>query len=90
MACQRYCPGADHRCVDPVTGGPDTAGSDAVSQGKTLTPINGVAWGVGIAGVGVGAFLILTSSKKEEKPGAPKVSLSPLPGGAFVGLSGAL
>lgn len=86
----KHCPGSDHHCIDPTTGAVDKTGSDAVSQGKTLTPINAVAWGVGIAGVGVGTFLVLTSGKKDEKATSPKVSLSPLPGGAFLGLSGAL
>ncbi len=86
----KHCPGSDHHCIDPTTGAVDKTGADAVSQGKTLTPINGVAWGVGLAGVGVGAILILTSGKKEERPGTPKVSFSPLSGGGFLTLSGAL
>ncbi len=81
----------DNHCVDPTTGFQDKTGTDAVTQGKTLVPINWVAWGVGVAGIGVGAFLSLTSGKKEEKPSTtPKVSFSPLPGGGYIGLSGAL
>jgi hypothetical protein len=37
---------------------------DDVNQGKTLVPINFVAWGVGLVGVGVGTYLLLTSTTK--------------------------
>ncbi len=50
------------RCVD-AEGEFDRTGSDAVSRGKTLLPINAVAWAVAVGGIGVGAFFILTSGK---------------------------
>ncbi len=51
----------------------------AISANKTWLPVNTVAWIVGIAGVGVGAFLVLTSGKD----GAPaaRVGATLLPGG---------
>jgi hypothetical protein len=49
---------ADSKCTPTCV---DQDGRDAVSRGKTLVPINAVAWGVGIVGVGVGLFLVLTS-----------------------------
>lgn len=60
-------------CVLP-NGDVDTTGADAVHRGKTLLPINLAAFGVGIAGVGVGTFLLLTSSKKDP----PKTALIPV------------
>jgi hypothetical protein len=39
----------------------DQAGRDAVSTGKTLIPINFVAWGVGAGGLAVGSILFFTS-----------------------------
>ncbi len=55
----------------------------AISANKTWVPVNTVAWIVGALGVGVGAFLILTS-----KDGAPsssaRVGAMLLPGGGGV------
>lgn len=90
----KHCTGGPNgnQCID-ATGAQDSQGVNAVNSGKTLGPINAVAWGVGAVGVGVGAFLILTSGKKQEAP-APKSALTPsftpLPGGGFVGLAGVL
>ena len=39
----------------------DASARDAVATGKTLVPINVIAWAVGIAGVGAGTFLLVTS-----------------------------
>jgi len=84
-----HCPGG--KCQD-------TTGADAVSSGKTLQPINAVAWGVGVVGLGVGTYLILTSGKGESAP-PPKnarmparwlPSLTPLQSGAMLGLGGTL
>lgn len=49
---------AEDRCQPTCS---DESARDAVKTGKTLIPINVIAWSVGIAGVGVGAFLLLTS-----------------------------
>lgn len=53
---------ADRLCTPACV---DQTGRDAVSAGKTLLPINAVAWGVGIAGVGVGAVLLVLSAHKK-------------------------
>lgn len=49
---------ADERCQPQCT---DPSARDAVATGKTLIPINVIAWAVGIVGVGAGTFLIVTS-----------------------------
>jgi hypothetical protein len=53
-------------CVT-ATGEVDATGADAVQRGKTLLPINVVAWIVAGAGLGAGAFFLLTSSKQAPK-----------------------
>ena len=59
---------ADKFCAAPHCLNPDgtanQSGIDAVNRGKTLTPINGVAWGVAAAGLGAGAYFLLTSTRK--------------------------
>jgi hypothetical protein len=37
---------------------------NAVDQGRTLLPINVVAWAITVVGLGVGTYLLVTSSKK--------------------------
>jgi hypothetical protein len=56
-----------------------------VRTSETLIVVNYVAWGVGIAGLGVGALLVLTSGGA---PDAPTTALSPalLPGGGGLSL----
>lgn len=54
-----------NRCAGP-DGKLDSEGADAVSTGKTLLPINLVAWGVGVVGLAVGTYLFVTSSKPNE------------------------
>jgi hypothetical protein len=49
---------ADERCVPTCS---DESARSAVATGKTLVPINVIAWGVGLVGVGVGSFLLLTA-----------------------------
>ena len=49
---------AEDRCQPRCA---DQGARDAISTGKTLAPINVIAWGVGIAGVGIGGLLLLTS-----------------------------
>ncbi len=51
------------KCIDSA-GNFDQTGADAVSLGKTLLPINAIAWGVAVVGIGGGAYLIFTSPKK--------------------------
>ncbi len=52
---------------------------------KPMMTVNGVAWGVGLAGVGLGAILFISSGK-----GVSKAALAPLvlPGGGGASLTG--
>jgi hypothetical protein len=68
---------ADDRCQPRCT---DASARDAVATGKTLLPINVVAWAVGIAGVGVGSFLIFTSGGEKDKATSTSASVAPLLG----------
>jgi hypothetical protein len=61
-------------------------GYEASRLGSTLLVVNTVAWGVGIAGAGAGAFLLLFSSKKDATK--PKKAHSFILGPGFVGLEG--
>ncbi len=63
---------ADERCTPKCT---DEAARSAVATGKTLIPINVVAWGVGIVGVGVGAFLLFTAGAGKSSAAASLASL---------------
>ncbi len=72
---------ADDRCR-PVCG--DPSARDAVATGKTLIPINVIAWGVGIAGVAAGAFLLLTSHSTRKTTASVAPLLGPDFGGASV------
>lgn len=55
-ACKPKCANAD--------GTPNQRAIDDVNEGKTLVPINLVAWGVAAAGLGAGAYFVLTSGKR--------------------------
>jgi hypothetical protein len=70
-------------CVNKVC---SVAGRELIDGGKPLMAVNAVAWGVGIAGLAVGTFLVVTS------PSAPSTSVAfapaALPGGAGLGASG--
>ncbi|MDB4936553.1 MAG: hypothetical protein JWP87_3525, partial [Labilithrix sp.] len=69
---------ADDRCKpDCVTasGEVDTKGADAVQRGRTLLPINVVAWVVAAAGLGAGGFFLLTSRRS---PKAAQTTLIPV------------
>jgi len=68
----------DKRCTD--------AGLEAGDKGRTLTTIANVAFAVGVAGLGVGAFLILTSSSSTPETTA---STSASVNGAVLGVKGA-
>jgi hypothetical protein len=52
----------DEKCTPACV---DQEGHDAVSRGKALLPINLIAWGVAVAGLGVGSWLVLTSNSKQ-------------------------
>ncbi len=83
------------RCID-AKGAFDQEGADAVSRGKTLLPINAVAWGVAAVGLGAGAFFILTSSSSvsarkanaPDAPGAASAGAANIGVDAMVGPSG--
>jgi len=68
----------DKRCTD--------AGLEAGDRGRTLTTIANVAFAVGVAGLGVGAYLVLTSSSSAPETTA---STSSRVNGAVIGLRGA-
>lgn len=55
-SCKPKCANAD--------GTPNQSAIDDVNEGKTLVPINLVAWVVAAAGLGVGTYFILSSGKK--------------------------
>ena len=67
------CPNKVCRNTD---GTQNQKGADAVSLGKTLLPINGIAWGLAALGLGTGAFLLVTSSR-EKKAAPARVMLTP-------------
>jgi hypothetical protein len=51
---------ADEKCTPGCV---DEEGRDAVSRGETLVPINYVAWGVALAGLGAGTYFVMTGKK---------------------------
>jgi len=62
------------------------AGYEAARLGKTLLVVNTIAWGVGIAGAGAGAALLLMGKKKDAVK--PKSAHSLVVGPGFVGVEG--
>lgn len=70
------CPG--HVC--------SAEGTAEIAGSKPLLVANGVAWGVGLAGVGVGLVLLLTGRAEA----APRTAVAPLlvPGGGGVAMGG--
>jgi hypothetical protein len=48
-----------------------------VESNRSLLVVNAIAWGVGIVGTSVGAYLILSSKPESETT----ATASPLPGG---------
>jgi hypothetical protein len=63
-------------------------GLDAADDGKTLLVVNAVGWGVGIAGLAAGTYLVLSSPRASHSaadtavaPRAPAVGVSVAPGG---------
>lgn len=61
----------------------DQVGLDAADSGKTLLTANTVSWAVGLAGLGVGTFLVLTGGDSSGS-GATRAGLRPTPGGGTV------
>jgi hypothetical protein len=83
---------ADERCTPrciTADGKFDQEGADAVSRGNTLLPINAVAWGVAILGLGAGAFFILTSpsAKASASTTTPRVDATLAPRGGTLRLT---
>jgi hypothetical protein len=77
---------ADH-CVDKRC---DPTGLDAANRGQTLLWVNAASFGVGVAGVGAGLILLLTSdSPGERSPEHAQVVAGAAPDGAFLGVRGA-
>ncbi|HVK71577.1 MAG TPA: hypothetical protein VM694_44290 [Polyangium sp.] len=65
----------------------DTAGGyEAAELGKSMLVPNAIAWGVGIAGAGAGAVLLLLDAKKRREADKPGHSFVVGPG--FVGVQG--
>lgn len=56
----------DHCAPD---GACDPTGADAADSGKTLVPINTVAWAVGAVGLGAGAYFFFTSTPSSSAQG---------------------
>jgi hypothetical protein len=63
----------------------DADGMDALDSGKTWSAVNYVGWGVAVAGLGVGAFLVIMDLE-DERP--QSVGLAPLPAGAALSYRG--
>jgi len=61
------------------------AGFEASKQGKPLLVANTISWGVGIAGVGAGLFLLF---KGKQEPARTKSAHSLILGPGFVGIEG--
>lgn len=70
-------------CVTP-TGEVDSRGADAVQRGKTLLPINVVAWVIAAAGLGAGGFFLLTSRNQTKAAQMTVVSYVDARGGYSV------
>lgn len=66
----------------------DQEGLDATSSGKTLLKLNTALWAVGLVGVGVGTYLILSPGSSGEPRAALGVHAAP--GVAALSLKGAL
>lgn len=74
------------RCID-ANGRFDQEGADAVSRGETLLPINAVAWGIAIVGLGLGTFFVLTAPSSSSSSSSTKASATLTPARGGGGLS---
>jgi hypothetical protein len=61
-------------------------GRDLIDGNKPLFAINAVAWGVGLVGLGMGAYLVLSSKSGAETPTETALGPTLLPGGAGLAL----
>ncbi|MCC6557382.1 MAG: hypothetical protein IT372_30900 [Polyangiaceae bacterium] len=66
----------------------DQEGADAAEAGRTLGIVNGIALGVGLAGVALGTTLIVIGGGEEQ--GAATVGITALPGGGALSVGGRL
>ena len=69
---EEQCP--DKRC--------SPEGLQTIEGTKPLLVVNAVAWGLGLGGLGAGAWLLLTGNDRQ--PRATAVDAAPLPGGARI------
>jgi hypothetical protein len=82
---------ANKQC--PLVGEVHTCGpgyADQLASDKGLVVGNTVAWGVGLAGVGVGAVLLLLSTRGQGKPSAVTVAPLVVAGGGGLSLVGGI
>jgi hypothetical protein len=70
---------------NPTTKECNAVGMDARESGKTWMTVNYVAWGVAVAGLGAGAFLVITDLQDDAEQ---SVGLAPLPAGASLSYRG--
>jgi hypothetical protein len=64
--------------------------SDAATQGNTKQIVGAILGGVGLAGIATGAYLLVSSREREDRPmptARLRVDGAPLPGGGFAGAS---
>lgn len=73
--------GADRQCPKGI------AGNLIDSQNKLL-PVNAAMWGIGIAGAGAGAVMLILSSRNSKENPTTAVTPLVLPRGGGIGLSG--
>ena len=70
----------------------NSAGVDANETGKTFAALSGVGFGVGVVGLAVGAYLLLTTPSHPSIPAATETALAPSLSfqrrSGFVGLAG--
>lgn len=76
----------DKECPSPNKVCESTAAHEAAERAKTSLVLNTLSWGVGIAGVGVGTFLLFYKPKKSPEKPPQAHSLLVAPG--FVGIEG--
>lgn len=75
---ERACDGATKVCSGPES----AAALDAQDAGRTWRVVNYVSWGVGLVGLGTGAYLLLTGGSHE--PRAVTIDVVPLREGANI------
>jgi hypothetical protein len=73
----------DENCPDKRC---NAEGRELIDGSQPLLIANAVAWGVGIVGLGVGTWLVLSSGETREAAPATALGVTPVPGGAGVGL----